>query len=101
MEKFTQNLKKYLKPRAVIRFEKIDKLQKKQQVLEDHIFKILELKDLIKGIKHLEKECDIKIAKLSKEIVDIEYILTMIDNGKLLVRQYIGDRNWYEHTEAK
>ena len=87
MENFTQNLKKYLKPNAVIKFEKIEKLQKKQQVLEDHIFKVLDLKDLIKGIKHLEKECDTKIAKLSKEIVDIEFILERIDEGKLLVRQ--------------
>ncbi len=88
MENFTQNLKKYLKPRAVIESTEIWKLQKKQDVLEDHIFKILDLKDLIKE-KSWAKECDIKIAKLSKEIVDIEYILTMIDNGKLLVRQHM------------
>tara|TARA_Y100000114_G_C11731362_1_gene313762 strand:+ start:835 stop:1137 length:303 start_codon:yes stop_codon:yes gene_type:complete len=100
MENFTQNLKKYLKPNAVIKFEKIDELQKKQQVLEDHILKVLDLKDLIKD-KSWAKECDTKIAKLSKEIVDIEFILTMIDNGKLLVRQYIGNLKEVEYTETK
>ena len=105
MENFTKYLQKYLKPRAVIRFEKIDELQKKQQVLEDQIFKILDCKAKINENKlwakatHLEYEN--KISKLTKEIVDIEYILTMIDNGKLLVRQYIGNLPEVEYTEAK
>mgnify|MGYP003144011987 CR=1 FL=1 len=101
MENFTKYLQKYLKPKAVIRFEKIDELQKKQEVLNRLIFEISDLKDLMKGIKHLEKECDIKIAKLSKEIVDIDFILERIDMGKLLVRQYIGNLPEVEYTEAK
>ena len=79
-------------------------MQKKQQVLEDHIFKVLDLKDLIKGIKHLEKECDTKIAKLSKEIVDIDrmdildtMIRTIINGTELpFVDAVLALRRW-EH----
>ena len=83
---FTKDLKKYLKPNSVMPFEMIDELQKRQEVIQDHINFLMNKKESI-GIVLRESFFAEDFKKLNKKNADIELIFDRLDLGQILVSE--------------
>ena len=83
---FTKDLKKYLKPNSVMPFEMIDELQKRQEVIQDHINLLMNKKESI-GTVLWESFFEEDLKKLNKKNADIELIFDRLDLGQILVSE--------------
>ena len=83
---FTKDLKKYLKPNSVMPFEMIDELQKRQEVIQDHINLLMNKKESI-GTVLWESFFAEDFKKLNKKNADIELIFDRLDLGQILVSE--------------
>ena len=83
---FTKDLKKYLIPNSVMPFEMIDELQKRQEVIQDHINLLMNKKESI-GIVLWESFFAEDFKKLNKKNADIELIFDRLDLGQILVSE--------------
>ena len=82
----TKDLEKYLKPNSVMPFEMIDELQKRQEVIKDHISLLINKKESI-GTVLWESFFANDLKHLNKKNADIELIFEQLDLGKISVAE--------------
>ena len=82
----TKDLEKYLKPNSVMPFEMIYELQKRQEVIQDHISLLINKKESI-GTVLWESFFANDLKHLNKKNADIELIFEQLDLGKISVAE--------------
>lgn len=83
---FTKDLKKYLKPNSVMTFKMVNELQKRHEVIQDHISLLLNKKESI-GTVLFKSFFEDDLKRLNKKNADIELIFERLDLGQILVAQ--------------
>ena len=83
---FTKDLKKYLKPNAVMSWKNIDELQKRYEVCKHHIDMLISKKESLGTTLWINFfEDDLK--RLNKKREDLELIFERLDLGQILVSE--------------